>query len=272
MKKTIFLVTLAVCMLLSSWKNYADESTQEQTSLLQDIRARGELRVGVNPSYFPFEMFDKQGELIGFNLDLGHEIALELGVTLVPIKTSWDGIIPRMVEGQFDIILSMLITEERAGVIDFSHPYIEVGQRMLLHPKHQHTITSYQQVNAPEYHVVTQRGTTAEQVVRRLLPKARCTIFERIENAAYSVVQGEADAVVYDLPFCLLFQKMVGEDAILLLDEALTIELLAIAVPKGEGQLRRELNMIIQKIRDDGRYSSMYQKWFLETEWFQQVE
>lgn len=272
MKKTICSAIIIVCLVSLCKGGYADESSPSQSSLLHNILGRGELRAGINPAFLPFEMLDKRGELIGFDIDLGYEIARELGVEFVPVQTSWNGILPHMLEGQFDIILSMTITDERAEAVDFSHSYVTVGQRMLLHPRHQQTITSYQQVNSPEFAVATQRGTTAEQAVRRLLPKATCMLFERPDTAAYSVVHGKADAFVYDLPFCVLFQKTAGEDALILLDDALTTELLAIAIPQGETELLQRLNQALQQLRDDGRYDKLYQKWFLETEWFQEVE
>ena len=83
-------------------------------STLEKIIASGELRHGFEAGYMPFEMTDKNGEFIGFDIDMGKKMAEALGVKWVPINTAWDGIIPSLMTDKFDIIMSgMTVTQER---------------------------------------------------------------------------------------------------------------------------------------------------------------
>jgi len=98
-------------------------------STLEEILQRGELRVGFEAGYVPFEMTDKKGNFVGFDIDMAKEMAKAMGVKFVPVNTAWDGIIPALLTKKFDIIMSgMTITQERNLKINFCDPYIVVGQ------------------------------------------------------------------------------------------------------------------------------------------------
>jgi polar amino acid transport system substrate-binding protein len=80
-------------------------------SHIQKILERGELRVGFESGYMPFEMTNKKGDFIGFDMDFGRRMAKAMGVKFVPVNTAWDGIIPALVTDKFDIIMGgMTIT------------------------------------------------------------------------------------------------------------------------------------------------------------------
>ena len=70
---------------------------------LDDILDRGTLRVGMEPGYMPFEMTNKKGEIVGFDVDMAKRIAKAMGVKLELVSTAWDGIIPALITKKFDI-------------------------------------------------------------------------------------------------------------------------------------------------------------------------
>ena len=83
-------------------------------STLNSILKAGELRVGLDPGYPPFELTDKTGKVIGFDVDLAKELAKAMGVKLKVVNTDYDGIIPALLADKFDIIMSgMTLTQER---------------------------------------------------------------------------------------------------------------------------------------------------------------
>jgi polar amino acid transport system substrate-binding protein len=95
----------------------AKKSTPEQ------ILKNGELRVGFEAGYMPFEMTDKKGNFVGFDIDVAKEMAKAMKVKFTPVNTAWDGIIPALVTGKFDIIMSgMTITQERNLKVNFAEP------------------------------------------------------------------------------------------------------------------------------------------------------
>ena len=134
MKKS-FIIGMAVLVAMSFFSTVAISSDIElaKKSTLEDIMKRGALRVGLEAGYLPFEMADKSGKFIGFDVDVAKEMAKAMGVKLEIVNTAWDGIIPALVTKKFDIIMSgMTITQERNMKINFADPYIVVGQTILL--------------------------------------------------------------------------------------------------------------------------------------------
>lgn len=242
-------------------------------STLEQILQRGELRVGFEAGYMPFEMTDKNGNFVGFDIDIAKEMAQALGVKFVPVNTAWDGIIPSLITEKFDIIMSgMTVTQERNLKINFADPNIVVGQTILINKKHKGAIKSYKDLNDPKYTVTSKLGTTGEQAVKRVIPKATYKSFETEPEAALEVVNGKADAFVYDLPYCVVFMAQQGAGKLIFLDTPFTYEPLAWAVRKGDPDFINWLNNFLRQIKNDGRYDKVYDKWIKNTDWIKDVQ
>lgn len=187
-------------------------------STIEKILKRGELRVGFESGYVPFEMTNKKGEFIGFDMDYARKLAKAMGVKFVPVNTAWDGIIPALMTDKFDILMGgMTITQQRNLKIAFADPYIVVGQTILLNKKHLGVVESYKDLNDPKYILTSRLGTTGEQAIKRLIPKATYKSFESEMEAGLEVINGRADALVYDLPlyWVSLWEPRQGKDRFL---------------------------------------------------------
>lgn len=242
-------------------------------STLESILKRGELRVGFEAGYMPFEMTDKKGRFVGFDIDMAKEMAKAMGVKFVPVNTAWDGIIPSLITDKFDIIMSgMTVTQERNLKINFADPYIIVGQTILLNKKHEGTVTSYKDLNDPKYIVTSKLGTTGEQAAKRYIPKSTYKSFETETEAVLEVINGKADAYVYDQPNCVVIMAEQGAGKLVFLDEPFTYEPLAWAVRKGDPDFLNWLNNFLRQVKNDGRYERMYNKWIKSVDWYQNVK
>ncbi|MCF8051116.1 MAG: transporter substrate-binding domain-containing protein [Desulfobacterales bacterium] len=242
-------------------------------STLEKVLQRGELRVGFEAGYMPFEMTDKKGDFVGFDMDMAKEMAKAMGVKFVPVNTAWDGIIPALLTNKFDIIMSgMTVTQERNLKINFADPYIIVGQTILLNKKHEGKVESYKDLNAPKFIVTSKLGTTGEQAVKRMIPKCTYKSFETETEAALEVVNGKADAFVYDLPYCVVFMAQQGAGNLIFIDTPFTFEPLAWAVNKGDPDFLNFLNNFLRQVKNDGRYDRIYNKWIKSTDWIKQVQ
>ena len=242
-------------------------------STLESILKKGELRVGFEAGYMPFEMTNKKGGFVGFDIDMAKEMAKAMGVKFVPVNTAWDGIIPSLITDKFDIIMSgMTVTQERNLKINFANPYIIVGQSILINKKYKGKINSYKDLNNPKYTVTSKLGTTGEQAVKRLIPKCSYKSFETEPEAALEVVNGKADAFVYDLPYCVVFMAQQGAGKLVFLDKPFTFEPLAWAVKKGDPDFMNWLNNFLNQIKNDGRYDRIYNKWIKSTGWIKDVQ
>jgi polar amino acid transport system substrate-binding protein len=242
-------------------------------STLEEIIQRGELRVGFEAGYLPFEMADKTGRFIGFDIDMAKEMAKAMDVKFVPVNTSWDGIIPALNTKKFDILISgMTITQKRNLSVNFADPYIIVGQTILLNKKWEGKVKSYKDLNDPKFVITSKLGTTGEQAVKRIIPRATYKSFEVESEAALEMMNGKADATVYDLPFCATFMAQQGAGKVIFLDEPFTFEPLAWAIRKGDPDFMNWLNNFLRQVKNDGRYDVIYNKWIRSTDWIKDVQ
>jgi len=242
-------------------------------SHIEQILDRGELRVGFESGYIPFEMTNKKGKFIGFDMDYAKKLAKSMGVKFVPVNTAWDGIIPALMTNKFDIIMGgMTITQERNLKINFVDPYIVVGQTILVNKKHEGKVLSYKDLNDKKYVVVGRMGTTGEQAVKKHIPKATYKGFESEAEAGLEVINGKADALVYDLPFCGFLYGSQGRGKTVFLNEPFTYEPLAWAINKGDPDFLNYLNNFLRQSKGDGFYEKVYNKWIIGSDWKKELK
>jgi polar amino acid transport system substrate-binding protein len=264
MKK--WLIALFVIFVFAFNATANDNSLWEKSTLNQIIK-RGVLRVGLEAGYMPFEMKNKKGEIVGFDVDVLKRMAKAMGVKLELVNTAWDGIIPALLTEKFDMIMSgMTVTAKRNLQINFADPYIVVGQTIILKKDLANEVKSYKDLNNSKYKVATKLGTTGHEAVKKYMPKAKINAFETELDALMDVVNGKSDAFVYDLPYCAL-RYPDNKDKVVFLDKAFTYEPLAIAIRKGDPDFLNWINNFLAQIKGDGTYDKIYAKWFLNNSW-----
>ena len=275
MKKGLMvgLAVLLVTGFLLATSAFSADIDLAKKSTVEQILARGELRVGFESGYVPFEMTDKKGNFIGFDMDFGRRLAKSMGVKFVPVNTAWDGIIPSLMTNKFDIIMGgMTITQERNLKVNFADPYIVVGQTILLNKKLKNQVVSYKDLNNPKYIVTSRMGTTGEQAIKKYIPKATYKGFESEAEAGLEVINGKADAMVYDLPFCGFLYGSQGKGKTIFLSDPFTYEPLAWAINKGDPDFLNYLNNFLRQAKGDGFYDQLYQKWITGSSWKKELE
>lgn len=259
----------SLCLLAFAAQGFASDIELAKKSTLNKIIERNELRVGLDPGYQPFEMTNKKGQVVGFDVDIAKELAKSMGVKLTIVNTDYDGIIPALLTDKFDIILSgMTITQSRNLQINFADPYIVVGQAIILNKNLKGKVNSYKDLNDPKYTVASRIGTTGEMATKRMIPKAKYKSFDKEADGAMDVVNGQADAFIYDLPFGVVFMAQHGNGKAILLDKPFTYEPLGMGIRKGDPDFLNYLNNFLRQVKADGRYDRIYDKWIKSTGWF----
>ena len=293
MFKTIYFKMIMVFLLSALWLVLGHSSALavdvelSKDSTLEGVLRRGELRIGLEAGYMPFEMIDKRSglrqkeirhggtrrkgrqlSLMGFDIDVGIEMAKTLGVKPVFVDTMWPSIIPALKLGRFDIIFGgMSVTDSRKEKVDFVDPFMTVGQTVLLNAKHTETVQSYEDLNDSRFIVVSKPGTTGEEAVQRLIPKATYETADTEVEGAMRVLEGTADAFVYDYPFNAVFRALNPSNQLVFLDEPFTKEPIAWAIRKNDPDFMKFLNGFLARMKADGRFDEIYFKWFLSPDW-----
>lgn len=240
---------------------------------IDDAVKRGSLRVGMDPTYMPFEMTNKRGQIIGFEVDLLKAMAKSAGVKLELVSTSYDGIIPALLTDKFDMIGSgMTLTQERNLRINFSEPFIVVGQTLLIRKELQGSIGSYKDLNDAQYRITSKIGTTGEMVAKKLIAKAQYHGFDNEQEALLDVVNGKADAFIYDAPYNAVAVNKAGAGKLVYLDQPFTYEPLAFGLKRGDYDSLNWINNYLHQAREDGTYARLHAKWFKSSDWLKDME
>ncbi|MER0044744.1 transporter substrate-binding domain-containing protein [Pseudomonas sp. MGal98] len=263
MKKLVASLLLSVCAFAGI----------AQAGVIDDAVKRGTLRVGMDPTYMPFEMTNKRGEIIGFEVDLLKAMTKAMGVKLELVSTSYDGIIPALLTDKFDMIGSgMTLTQERNLRINFSEPFIVVGQTLLIRKELADKVKSYKDLNSADYRITSKIGTTGEMVAKKLIAQAKYSGFDNEQEAVMDVVNGKADAFIYDAPYNVVAVNKAGAGKLVFLDEPFTFEPLAFGLKKGDYDSINWINNWLHQIREDGTYDRIHAKWFKSTNWLKEME
>ena len=271
-----FLVAFFAISTLFTVNTFADDIELWKKSTLNQIIQKGELRVGMEPGYMPFEMKDKKGRIIGYDVDMAKKMAKEMGVKLKLVPTSWDGIIAGLLTGKYDIIMSgMTITQQRNLKVNFANPYVVVGQTIMIRKELAGKIKTAADLDKPEYTVVTKLGVTGEIATKKFFKKAKIITFETESDAASEVLNGKADGMVYDQPYNILFMSNKGKDKLVHLDNPLTYEPLGWAIRKGDPDFLNWLNNFLTQIKGDkvvDFHEKLNNKWLRDTSWLKRVQ
>jgi len=256
---------VVACSLFSANQAMAD-------SALEAVLNSGELKVCFDAGYMPFEMKTKDGRFIGFDIDLGKHMARSMGVKFTPVNTAWDGIIPALQTNKCDIIMGgMTITPERNLKVNFADPYIVIGQSIVISPELEGKLSSYADLNDPKYTISTKLGTTGVEAAKKYLYNAKVDLYDTEVDAVLQVVNGKADAFVYDFPYNSIYAAQ-NKGKVAHLAEPFTYEPLGWAIRQDDPNFLNFLNNYLRQIKGDGTYDRMYDKWFKSDSWLKDIQ
>ncbi len=218
----------------------------------------GKLLMGSDTTYPPFESIDDKGEAVGFDVDLAREIAKRLGLELEVVSVKWEGIIPGLKTGDYDMVMSaMTITDERKMEIDFSDPYIDSDQSIAVR-KGDTSIKN--EADLAGKVVGVQVDTTGQFTAEKIPGIKEVRKYDTILMAFEDLELGRIDAIVNDYPVNAYISKTRGKTEVVATIK--TDEKYGIGVKKGNTQLLEAINKALAEMRKDGTYESIFEKWF----------
>ena len=167
--------------------------------LLETIQERGKLMVGMS-TFVPWAMRDKEGNLIGFEIDVATKLAEDMGVEVEFVPTAWSGIIPALLAEKFDVIIGgMSITPQRNLTVNFTAPYANSGQMMATNLELAAGAT-IESLNSADVNLTCRRGVVGCTILEKTFPKANILQFDDDAQAFQEVLNGNAHGVISSAP------------------------------------------------------------------------
>jgi polar amino acid transport system substrate-binding protein len=208
----------------------------------------------------PMEFIDEKGDLVGFDIDLMNAMAEAGGFEVEIRNTAWDGIFAGLKNGAYDAVCSSVtITDERKVEMDFTDPYINAGQILIVKNELQ-GVSSLADMTGKR--VGVQNGTTGDFALDSF-PGVIRRAYDEVGFAVEDLMNGNVDGVVCDSPvasdYVLLNDAYAG--ALKIVGEPFTEEFYGIAVKKGNAELLATLNNSLNAVREAGILDELVTKW-----------
>ncbi len=260
---------VATGMATSGW---AQSATQElsRESVIETIKQDGVIRIGLS-LFVPWSMRDKNGDLIGFELDVGRKLAEDMGVEVEFVPTAWDGIIPALVSGNFDVIISgMSVTAQRNLTINFTDPYAYSGLAILAN-KSMTEGMSLEDFNKPEVTFAARRGATPAAVIAQNFPDATLLLFDEDGASTQEVLNGNAHASMAAQPTPNREAVRHPETLVVPFENLYDPRGEAFGVRKGDPDAMNYFNNWIAQQWRSGWLEERHNYWFATEEWADQV-
>ena len=236
-------------------------------SALEQVLKRGALRVGMS-TFVPWAMRDKTGKLIGFEIDVATRLANDLGVKVEFVPTKWDGMIPALLSGKFDVIIGgMGIRPDRNLKVNFSIPYDYTGMSMVAHKVLASGFRSLKDFNRPDVLLAARLGSTAVTATKKFMPKAQLRMFDDESQAYQELLNGRVHAVVGSAPMPRFQAIKYPEKLFLPLKTNFTREPIGFAVRKGDFDTLNTLNNWIRVVEAEGWLRERKYYWFETKDW-----
>jgi polar amino acid transport system substrate-binding protein len=268
MRKVLLLVVLALLAFVAGCGGDDEESqptapaatdTMEQMDLSGILKEDGVLTVGAEPPAPPFIIPPFPDNPSGFEVDIAEEIGTRLGLETKWIEFVWTNLFsPAPKPFDFDIN-ETTITEERDQVVDFSIPYFEANQSVLVHKgTDAENATTLEDVKG--LLLGAQEATTGLAYIRDTVqPSEKERVFATTAAANQALLNQTIDAFIIDLPIAA---GLVAEnpDDLVVVGQFITDENWGIVFEEGS-ELREHVDRVLQEMIDDGTMKELQDKW-----------
>lgn len=232
------------------------------------MSAPAELRLGIDPTFPPFESKTPQGQIVGFDADLGRAICAKMQVKCVFVENTFDGLIPALKAKKFDAILSSLsINQQRAKSIDFSNALFTTPVFLITHKNSGLTATAE---SLKGKRVGVQQGSVFETYANQYWRPYGVEIvsYASPDQIYADLALGRLDASLDDAASATasFLQKPQGADYQLngkeVYDQVLFGNGTGLGIRKGDEQLKASVDRAIDAIKADGTFAKLNKQYF----------
>jgi len=240
--------------------------------VIDRILQRGELVVGMAGNMPPLNMTTKEGELIGYEVDLAQAMAAAMGVRAKLEVIPFAELLPALQSGKINIILSnMTITPGRNLKVAFVGPYFTSGKAFLTKINTIALADEPEDIDAKKTRLVALKGSTSEAFVEKVLPGATLITAKDYDEAVEMVLQDKVHAMVADYPICVVSVFRYPNKGLLSVVTTLTYEPIGVGVPAGDPLLVNWVENFMGIAEKTGLLEELKRKWLLNADWLHRL-
>jgi polar amino acid transport system substrate-binding protein len=263
-KKSFFtypIFTIVLFLAVISLFLFTDSLNAEPGADINTIKKAGKLVVGTSADYPPYEFHllnDKDGELVGIDIDIAKVIAQELGVKLEVKDLIFSRIFDALDSGKIDIAIAGLSpTEERRKVASFSTIYYQAIQSIVIHIDNTDKIKTVEDLRGKK--VGTQKDSIQEEMAKTQIQGAKFEIRETIEELVLILRKQLVEAIILEKPVADSYVRQNNKFAAIKCEKFDNVLGSAIAVKKGNKELLKEINRILDKLIKEDKIKDFVQ-------------
>jgi polar amino acid transport system substrate-binding protein len=229
------------------------QSSDAVKTKLDEIKEKGKLVLGTAADYPPYEFHKEvngEDQIVGFDIDIAKKIANDLGVELEIKDMKFDGLLAALVSDKIDFIVAGMVPKpERKKSVDFSIPYYQAEQRILI------KVADADKFKTPEdfkgLKIGAQKSTVQEDIANTKIPDAQVKSLSKITDLVLELKNNKIDALVLAKPVADAYAKQNSD--LVVPDISFGKEDgVAVAVNKGNAKLLEEINKSVQGQLDNG--------------------
>ena len=253
---SVFLTLLFTILTMTACVNLVKEQ-----SVLEKIKTRDKLIVGVKTDSKPFGYKNEQGEIVGYDVDIAKKNAEDIlgdSSKLELVEVTSSNRIMKLTSGEIDLLISsMTINSQRRKAVNFSMPYYATGQALMI--RKGDIIKSFADLEDKAIGVVI--GTTSEQTIKEFAPRATIKTVQTYKELYELLKNKEVDVITSDAAILRGFE--IDDSKVLLLPGRYTKEYYGIAFRKDETSfsLENEVNELLKKLSNSDFFDELSETW-----------
>jgi polar amino acid transport system substrate-binding protein len=256
MKKVVVLI-LALIMtmsLVACGGSSEGSAAAESDSYIDQIKAKGELVVGTSADYPPYEFhteIDGVDTIVGFDIDIAQAIADDLGVELKIVDMSFENLLMSLANDEFDMVIAGIEeNEERAKTCDFTEPYLESKNLILVKKENEDKYTTLESLKGAK--AGAQNGTICYDRSVKYCGEENTVGLAKVNDLVMELNAGKVDLLFLDYMAVIAYAN--GNDDLVAVDCGIPSDDLgySIAVKKGNTELVDYANGVLDKLKEDG--------------------
>ena len=226
------------------------------------------LKVGMSGNQPPMSMTNREGGMMGFDVDLARALADAMKVKLEIVPMPFGELMTALQQDKIDMVMSGLsITPERTEMVSFVGPYMMSGKSILTKNSVLAKIEASNDFNRKELKLVALSNSTSASFVRTVAPDAQLVEVASYDEGVAMVIEDKADALVADMPVCVLSVARFPEAGLTTLERPLTVEPVGIAVSKDDPQFFNLVDNYLEAYEKTGILGKIRKKWFEDSSW-----